>query len=121
MLNLPFLSAKYSAADDLESLAYILLAIQYSGQLPWSSDIDAACSSIPCFGEDDYDLALVIKTRDRHLGNLRGSSPASLSETHHGGLVELVDFVFYARGLNPGDDIDYSRWETLFLERCMRN
>ncbi|KAI1792679.1 hypothetical protein LXA43DRAFT_310125 [Ganoderma leucocontextum] len=40
---------QFSAVDDLESLAYTLLAVQYSGQLPWADEIDVAAALNPSF------------------------------------------------------------------------
>nr|VWP01516.1 Protein-serine/threonine kinase (EC [Ganoderma boninense] len=116
-------SGKYSTPDDLEALAYILLAIYYSGRLPWRSDVEAESAKYPQdFGEDDSDLEFVFETRERHLRTLRDSCHESDSASDVDSLLaDLLDFVFYARALNSDEVwIDYSRWESLFHERFTR-
>ena len=114
------LPAQYSAEDDLESLAYTLLEVRYSGWLPWAEEICAAASSNPSFGETMSDLEFVVKTRAKHLDVLRGDrplwSPLQADDAQEG--MEIIDFVLYARGLKPGGGrIHYTEWEKAFRER----
>ena len=107
----------------MEALAYILLAIYYSGQLPWRSEVEAESAKYPKdFGEDDSDLEFVVETRERHLRALRDSCHESDSASDVDSLlVDLLDFVFYARALNSVEVwIDYSRWESLLHNRFTR-
>ena len=111
-------SAEYSAADDLESLAYTLLAMCYLGQLPWSDDIERDRSRDSSFGESESDIEFIIQTRKRYLDDLRyrGSVLDTISSKVQ---VALVDFTMYARGLKPDEKIDYVRWKDVFFNRCM--
>lgn len=112
------LAVEYSAVDDLESLAYTLLAMCYLGKMPWSDDIDRESSHNIFFGETDSDIEFIIQTRKRYLDDLHychsvlDTLPLKVQ-------AELVDFIMYVRDLKPDEKIDYVRWKDVFFNRCM--
>ena len=106
-------SAEYSAADDLESLAYTLLTMCYMGWLPWSDDIERARSRNPFFGGSKSDMEFIIQTRKRYLDDLHHCGSV-LDTIPLKTQVALLDLIMYAQGLKPGEKIDYLRWENIF-------
>ena len=106
-------SAEYSAVDDLESLAYTLLAMCYMGWLPWSDDIERARSRNPFFGGSKSDMEFIIQTRKRYLDDLHHCGSV-LDTIPLKTQVALLDLIMYAQGLKPGEKIDYLRWENIF-------
>ncbi|KAI1790002.1 hypothetical protein LXA43DRAFT_1151010, partial [Ganoderma leucocontextum] len=95
----------YSAADDLESLAYTLLDFRLMGELPWAREIDARSNpfSYDVYSREHRDF--VIATRNQHLDGLFNSCTAASPSSEHPVQVEkeLLDFIQYARNLERSD------------------
>ena len=88
-------TALYCPADDLESLAYTLLAFRLAAHPPWH---------IPSLFPQEYDRRegkRFIKRRKKILAEMKAD-----------GTVEpvLFDFVEFARNLRPDKKISYYHW-----------
>ncbi|OJT03409.1 hypothetical protein TRAPUB_6007 [Trametes pubescens] len=89
----------YTRADDMASLAYLLLSVRLLNHPPWFHEIQSQDLS--------EDPEAVIATRARVIGELHAQKTV---EDH------LLDFVSYATGLAPDEFIDYARWVRHFDE-----
>lgn len=101
----------YSARDDVEALAYTLLAFQTPQKLPWETPQISDCEDegSPDFSDEGFDVSshelykCYEECREVHLPKvLEGAHPA------------LQEFTKYVRGLEANDDVGYESWAEVF-------
>lgn len=93
----------YCKADDLVSLAYVILSLALMASPPWFQQLQNSWTVMDQGGE--LSCKTVIATRKRCLQELR-----------HSGEVEglILDFITYTEQLRPNQTPDYDKWTKQF-------